>query len=191
MLYTSHSHSRYHRTFFREKGSKLLHLMSFRWMTLQTSHPYSGWIFTWRCLFPSECRGGLLDDLSLVRPPARDRQKSPVAHLSDEYAFHLSSVHVRVRPMCVRLLFRVCLLQGVGWFAVLLLQTLILHLGNVFRGCSIHIVHLLQPCPTGKSCTNPVHLKNKSSIKNIYLRRYFQIVHISSVKHDLRAIWTS
>lgn len=142
----------------------------------------------WWCLSPPKWRGSLLDDVSLVRLPARDRHKSPVAHLSDEYAFHLSSVHVRVRPMCVCLLFRVCLLQGLGWFAVLVLQKLILYLGNVFRGCSIHIVHTLQPCPPGKSCTNPVHLKNKSSIKNIYLRKYFQIVHISSVKHDLRAI---
>lgn len=128
-----------------------------------------------------ECRGSLLDDVSLVRLPARDKHKPPVAHLSDEYAFHLSSVHVRVSPLCVCLLFR-------GWFAVLVLQTLIFYLGNVFRGCSMHIVHTLQPCPTGKSCTNPVHLKSKSSVKNIYLRKYFQIVHISSVKHDLRAI---
>lgn len=63
--------------------------------------------------------------------------------------------------MCVCLHFRVCLVQGLGWFAVLGLQKLILHLGNMFSGCSIHVVGTLQLYPTGKSCTNPVHLKNK------------------------------
>lgn len=93
--------------------------------------------------------------------------------------------------MCVCLHFRVCLVQGLGWFAVLGLQKLILHLGRVFSGCSIHIVCTLQPYPTGKSCTNPVHFKNKCSTKNIYLRKHCQNVHISSVKHDLRAVRTS
>lgn len=93
--------------------------------------------------------------------------------------------------MCVCLQFRVCLVQGLGWFAVLGLQKLILHLGNVFSGCSIHAVGTLQPYLMEKSWIDPVHLKNKCSMKNIYLRKYFQIVNISSVKHDSRAIWTS